>query len=67
MKVILPALLVAIWYFIFYSKVPFKIIFKLDDYLLFTFLSPELFWVTLIVTIFGIVLTLLNILTKKIN
>ncbi|EKS4342358.1 serine hydrolase [Clostridium sporogenes] len=67
MKVILPALLVAIWYFIFYSKVPFKIIFKLDDYLLFTFLSPELFWVTLVVTIFGIVLTLLNILTKKIN
>lgn len=67
MKAILPGLIVIIWYFIFYSKVPFKIIFKLNDYALFTFFSPELFWVTLIITIFGGFSTLRNLLTEKTN
>ncbi|MHC1684733.1 MAG: serine hydrolase domain-containing protein [Clostridiaceae bacterium] len=64
-RTFLPLILILAWYLIFYSEYIFKIFFKLDDYLLFTFFPPEFFWITLIITILGNVLTLLNLFTEK--
>lgn len=56
-----------LWLFIFYSHIPFKVIFGLDNYELYTFFTPEFVYITVMIILFGLYIIIKSIFTQKVK
>ncbi len=55
------------WFFICYSQIPFKVVYGLEDYELYTFFSPEFLWITVMVVILCICFIAMSLFTQKVH
>lgn len=61
------ALCIVGWFFICYSQIPFKVVYGLEDYELYTFFSPQFLWITVMIVLFGLYFISKSIFTEKVK
>lgn len=58
---------IVLWFIICYSYLPFKVVYGLDDYELYTFFPPEFLWITVLIVLFGFYFIAKSVFTEKIK
>ncbi len=60
-----PLMLAGIWGFFWYSRIPPRLLFGMDDYLMFTFLTATFHWITVGICLWAVALSALAFAPKR--